>query len=172
MSLEHPPRPTRRGTLLAVLGFAIAGALLLVSSIPLWIRMLLVGLASGALLGQARKAKIAHGFEVDAEGVAELRAGQVFARVRWSELIAVSIVTTAEGSWSPDFYWVLHDVGGQQLVVPLDRAATTGLLTRLARLPGFDHQAVVRATSATSSVELSCWQGEPGDGAAAGGELE
>ena len=156
--------------MLALLGFAIAGALLLVTSIPLWIRLLLVGLATGAMLGQARRVTVAHGFEVDGDSVRELRAGQVIARVRWTELIAVSIVATADGSWSPDFFWVLHGAAGQQLVVPLDRAATTSLLARLGRLPGFDHEAVIRATSASTSTELICWQGEPGDGSAAGGE--
>lgn len=166
----HPDRSPRRGTMLAVLGFAIAGGLLLIPAIPMWIRLLLVGLASGALLGQARKAKLAHGFEVDGESVRELKAGQVIARVRWSELIAVSIVATVEGAWAPDFFWVLHGSAGQQLVVPLDRAAQTSLLTRLGRLPSFDHQAVIRATSSTTSVELTCWEGEPGDGSPAGGD--
>lgn len=167
---EHHPRTPRRGTLLALIGFAIAGALLLVTSIPLWIRLLLVGLATGALLGQARTVKVAHGFEVDGDSVRELRAGRVVAQVRWAELIAVSIVVSAEGPWSPDFFWVLHGSTGQQLAVPLDRAAMTSLLARLGRLPGFDHQAVIRATSSTTSTELICWQGEPGDGSAAGGE--
>ena len=170
--IEHQAvRTPRRRTVLALLGFGIASVLLLVPQIPLWIRLLVVGLASGALLGQARKAKIAHGYEVDGESVRELRAGQVIARVRWSELIAVSIVATAEGAWSPDFFWVLHDAAGQQLVVPLDRAAMTSLLSRLGRLPGFDHQAVIRATASTGSAEFTCWEGEPGDGTPAGGEL-
>ena len=168
---EHPRTPMRRGSMLALLGFALAGALLLVPQIPLWIRLLLVGVASGALLGQGRRANVAHGYEVDGESIRELRAGQVIARVRWSELIAVSIVATAEGAWSPDFFWVLHGADGQQLAVPLDRAAMTSLLTRLGRLPGFDHQAVIRATSSTTSVEFTCWEGEPGDGSAAGGEV-
>ncbi len=164
-------RAPRRGTTLAVLGFAIAGGLLLVSGIPLWIRLLIVGLATGALLGQSRRVHVALAFEIDADGVRELRAGEVLTRVRWDELIAVSLVTTAEGAWSPDFFWVLHDASGQQLFIPLDRAAATSLLTRLGRLPGFDHAAVIRATSATSSAEFPCWQGHPGDGSPAGGEI-
>jgi hypothetical protein len=167
---DQPPGP-RRGTILVLIGFAIATCLLLVTSIPLWLRLLLIGLASGALLGQARRVTVAHGFEVDAEGVRELRAGVVETQIRWAELIAVSMLTNAEGPWSPDFYWVLHDQSGQQLMIPLDRAATTSLLARLGRLPGFDHQAVIRATSSTSSAEFTCWEGEPGDGSAAGGEL-
>lgn len=153
-----------------MLGFAIAGLLLLIPGIPLWLRLLFVGLGAGALLGQARRVNVAHGFEVDAEGVRELRAGVVTMQVRWADLIAVSILTSAEGPWSPDFFWVLHDQSGQQLIVPLDRAAATSLLTRLGRLPGFDHQAVIRATSATSSAEFTCWEGQPGDGSAGGGE--
>lgn len=170
MLVRDASQQRRRGTVLALVGFAIAGVLLLIPSVPLWIRLLFVGLASGALLGQARRVNVAHGFEVDAEGVRELRAGTVTTQVRWAELIAVSILVNAEGAWSPDFFWVLHDQAGQQLIVPLDRAAATSLLTRLGRLPGFDHQVVVRATSSTSSAELTCWEGQPGDGSAAGGE--
>jgi hypothetical protein len=166
-------RPQLKGsTILAVIGFAVAGVLLLVTTIPLWTRLVLVAVASVMLLVLARRAKVVLGFEVDAEGVRELRADGARQQVQWSELIAVSIIATAEGAWSPDFFWVLHGADGRQLAIPLDRAATTSLLTRLGRLPGFDHEAVIRATSATSSVELSCWQGEPGEGSAAGGELD
>ncbi len=169
--MRDASQPPQRGRMLALIAFALAGLLLLVTSVPLWIRLLLVGLATGAMLGQARRVTRAPGFEVDGEGVRELEGGVVKARVRWVELIAVSVLTNAEGSWSPDFFWVLHDQHGQQLIVPLDRAATTSMLARLSRLPGFDHQAVIRATGSTSSAEFVCWEGEPGAGSAAGGEL-
>jgi hypothetical protein len=171
MSVRRPA-PRLRATVLVLLAFVAAGALLLVPSVPLWIRLLFVGLAIGALLGQARRATVAYGWEVDGEGVRELRAGVVVGRVRWSELVAVSMVTTAEGPWSPEFFYVLHGSAGGQLVVPLEHAAVTSLLGRLGRLPGFDHQAVLRATSSSSSAEFLCWEGEPGEGAAAGGELD
>jgi len=157
--------------MLAVLAFVAAAALLLVIRIPLWIRLLALGLAIGALLGLARRMMITPGWEVDGEGVRELRGGTIVGRVCWSELVAVSIVTSAAGPWSPEFFYVLVGSDGQALVVPLERAATTGLLTRLGRLPGFDHRAVVGATSSTSSTEQLCWEGEPGEGEPAGGEL-
>jgi hypothetical protein len=164
-------RSRNRASLLTMLGFAVAGVLLLVTRIPLWIRLLVVGLAVGALLGQARRVSMAHGLEVDGEGVRELRGGRLVGSVRWSELIAVSIIATVDGPWAPEFSYVLQAAAGEQLVIPLDRAAATGLLTRLGRLPGFDHEAVLRATSATTGAEFVCWEGELGDGGAAGGEL-
>ena len=155
-----------------MLAFIVAGVLLLIPSVPLWVRLGVVGLAAGALLGQARQVRIAQGWEVDAEGVRELRAGQVVGRIAWAELVAVSIIRVVEGPWAPDYSWVLHDRHGQQLVIPLDRAAETSLLVRLGRLPGFDHAAVLRTTHATEATEACCWQGEAGDGLAAGGELD
>jgi hypothetical protein len=166
----------RLGPILASIGFALAGALLLVPSVPLWLRLGLVGLAAGALLGQVRGVRTragSAGLAVDGEGVEELRAGQVVGRIDWAELVAVSIIRIVEGPWAPDYSWVLHDAHGRQLVVPLDRAAETSLLVRLGRLPGFDHAAVIRATGGRDgAAEHSCWQGQPGDGRAAAGELD
>lgn len=165
-------RPAFRGRTSALLiaAFVLAGLLLLVTSVPLWLRLLALGLATGALLAHARNLRLAMdvGWEVDDAGVRRLQGGQAAVDLPWSELIAVSIIKSAEPGWGDDYFYVLSGVHGTQLVVPLERAATSDLLTRLGRLPGFDHQAVVEATRAAGEVEISCWTGEPGEGEAAG----
>jgi hypothetical protein len=57
--------------------------------------------------------------------------------VRWSDLQAVIVHTTADGPFSDDLFWVLvaHEGG---CVVPSEAVGCDRLLKRLQELPGFD----------------------------------
>ncbi|HYE96399.1 MAG TPA: hypothetical protein VD962_09330 [Rubricoccaceae bacterium] len=92
----------------------------------------------------------------DAEGVVHTRADGRQERIRWDELEEVSIVTTDEGPFVDDVFWVLAGASGGCLV-PSETEGVDALLARLQRLPGFDNEAVIAAMGSTGRARFVCW---------------
>ena len=91
----------------------------------------------------------------DTEVVCERPDGKV-ERVGWGDLEKVEVVTTSDGPFAPDVFWVLHGtVGG--CAVPQGATGDGDLLARLQALPGFDNNAVIEAMSSTSDRRFLCW---------------
>jgi hypothetical protein len=78
-------------------------------------------------------------------------------RVGWADLETVEIVTTSDGPFAPDVFWVLHGRDGG-CAVPQGATGDRLLLERLQALPGFDNNAVIEAMSSTSRRRFLCWQ--------------
>ena len=81
--------------------------------------------------------------------------------IRWSELRNVTIMTTDEGPFEDDVFWVLS---GTQTgcLVPSEAEGMKELLPRLQQLPGFDNEAVIRAMGSTANERFLCWQEKDG----------
>jgi hypothetical protein len=92
----------------------------------------------------------------DSEVVCERPDGKV-ERVGWSDLQKVEVVTTADGPFAPDVFWVLHGTSGG-CAVPQGATGDKELLERLQALPGFDDQAFIEAMSSISDRRFLCWQ--------------
>ena len=92
----------------------------------------------------------------DSEVVCERPDGSV-ERVGWSELQKVEVVTTGDGPFAPDVFWVLHGTSGG-CAVPQGATGDKELLERLQALPGFDNQAFIEAMSSASDRSFLCWQ--------------
>lgn len=105
--------------------------------------------------------------EVDENRVCTLRGTEILEEIRWSELVRVSIVTTDEGPFLEDFFWLLQAANGSGCVVPNGQACEVDLVGKLLRLPGFNDMAVIEASGCTSGAEFLCWEGRPGEGLAA-----
>ena len=78
-------------------------------------------------------------------------------RVDWADLQKVEVVTTSEGPFEPDVFWVLHGTQGG-CAVPQGATGDRPLLERLQALPGFNNGAVIEAMSSTSDRRFLCWQ--------------
>ena len=78
-------------------------------------------------------------------------------RVGWADLETVEIVTTSDGPFAPDVFWVLYGRDGG-CAVPQGATGDGMLLERLQALPGFDNDAVIEAMSSTSNRRFLCWQ--------------
>ena len=77
--------------------------------------------------------------------------------VLWSELQNVTIMTTDEGPFSDDVFWVLS--GSETgCLVPSEAEGMKELLPRLQQLPGFDNEAVIRAMGSTGNEKFLCWR--------------
>lgn len=93
----------------------------------------------------------------DAEEVVRTMRNGRQERVRWDDLVEVGIVTTDEGPWLDDFYWLLLGTNGG-CAVPSEADGSQELLARLQSLPGFDNEAVVRASCCTENANFVAWR--------------
>jgi hypothetical protein len=79
-------------------------------------------------------------------------------RVRWDELEEVVVVTTDDGPWSEDVFFLLGGPDGTGCAVPQSDPVVSALLERLQKLPGFDNGALIRAMSSTGNARFPCWK--------------
>jgi hypothetical protein len=121
---------------------------------------------------------------VTTEVVTRLRPDGIQETVRWDDLAEVEIITTDDGPWSEDVFWLLRGSDGKGgCAVPQGAEGANELLVALQRLPGFDNKAVIEAMGCTSDARFVCWnrnaktspppnpgQPEPHESSGAGGE--
>lgn len=76
--------------------------------------------------------------------------------IQWSELREVAIITTNEGPFVDDVFWVLSgtDTG---CLVPSEADGAKELLAHLQKLPGFNNEAVIQAMGSTENGKFICW---------------
>jgi hypothetical protein len=108
--------------------------------------LLLLG-ASGVLLVRAsreRKARRERArtvrIEVDGWGVKRWLADGRYEEVGWDELEEVRAITLPKGPWESRLRFVLDGGGERGCIVDVDNAEGSGLISRIAGLPGFDHR--------------------------------
>ncbi len=90
------------------------------------------------------------------EVVRSMRDGRTES-VRWGALRSVDVVTTSDGPFGDDWFWILRsDAAG--CAVPGTAIGADGLLERLQALPGFDNEAVLRAAGCTDDATFPCWR--------------
>jgi hypothetical protein len=86
-------------------------------------------------------------------------------RLPWADLASVTILTTDEGPFETDLYWLLqgrHRHHG--ILVPLGAAGEHELLKEMQRrLAGFDNMVVVEAMSSTGNAEFTAWEARSPD---------
>ena len=78
---------------------------------------------------------------------------------RWDDLLEVSIMTTDEGPFAVDVYWLLRGASGG-CTVPSDAEGLEALLARLQQLPNFNNETVVQAMGSTANATFVCWTRE------------
>jgi hypothetical protein len=95
----------------------------------------------------------------DGEEVTRWMADGRSEHVRWDELEEVGIITTDEGPFAEDVYWILVARGGNGgCAVPSGAEGADALLARLQELPGFDNEVVIRAMASTENARFVCWR--------------
>jgi hypothetical protein len=110
-----------------------------------------------------------HSVRIDDQGVRrELPDGKV-EYVAWDNLREVVVLTTGDGPFAEDVFFVLAGQDGTGCVVPHSAADSSQLLDWLQRLPGFDNAAFIRAMSSTADATFVCWRRSPGTGVQSAG---
>ena len=76
--------------------------------------------------------------------------------IQWSELKEIAVITTDEGPFVDDVFWVLSgtDTG---CLVPSEADGAKELLAHLQKLPGFNNEAVIQALGSTANAKFVCW---------------
>lgn len=77
--------------------------------------------------------------------------------VHWGALAHVAILTTADGPFGPDLFWVLVDLAGNGCVIPGQAGIAEALLERVQKLPGFDNATFIKAMSSTEEAKFPLW---------------
>jgi hypothetical protein len=95
--------------------------------------------------------------EVNDAGV-RLFGGPRVVTIDWADLAAVSIRTTDAGPFEDDLHWELQHRDGSVLIVGSDTEGIGTLMEHFQRVPGFDHEAVVAASSSTRNALYRCWE--------------
>ena len=75
--------------------------------------------------------------------------------VRWDDLTEVRNVTTADGPFTEDVYWLLAGSDETGVAVP-GSSVTDDLLDRLQGLPGFDNEQMIQAMTSTDNASFLC----------------
>src|SRR6188768_4011657 len=76
-------------------------------------------------------------------------------RLAWDDLQRVEILTTPDGPFAPDTFWVLHGTNSG-CVIPWGATGERELLERLQRLPQFDNMAVINTAPRTKEATTLC----------------
>jgi hypothetical protein len=98
------------------------------------------------------------------DAVTRTRPDGVQEMVRWDDLIEVTILTTDEGPWLEDVFWLLVGADGKGgCAVPQGAKGADKLLEELQKLPGFDNRAFIDAMGSTSNARFVCWKKDKGD---------
>jgi hypothetical protein len=96
--------------------------------------------------------------DIDDHGVRRVLPDGKVERVSWYGLREVAVLTTSDGPFAEDVFFVLAGQDGTGCVVPQGAPESTQLLERLQRLPAFDNDALIRAMSSTGNATFVCWR--------------
>jgi len=93
------------------------------------------------------------------DAVTRVRPDGVEETIRWDDLHEVGILTTDEGPWQEDVFFLLVASDGKSgCAAPQSSDGSKQLLERLQQLPGFDNDAVIKAMGSTSNAKFVCWK--------------
>jgi hypothetical protein len=110
--------------------------------------------------GQKLRPKSDFIVDVSETGATCVRADGRTESVKWDDLQRVEILTTDDGPFAPDIFWVLHG-SSNGCVIPWGATGEQTLLERLQALPNFRNEVIVNATSLTNCNQLLCWERSP-----------
>ena len=99
--------------------------------------------------------------EFNDEGIRRIMQNGETESINWNELAAVEIVTTDDGPWTEDLYWILRNNDGSRgCAIPNASEGFKDLLIRLQSLSGFDNEKVITAMGSTSNHRYLIWSSD------------
>src|SRR5262245_54625033 len=96
--------------------------------------------------------------DIDDHGVCRRLADGTGEQGAWDDLVEVSVLTTSDGPFSEDVFFLLEASDGRGCVIPHGAPESSVLLERLQRLPGFDNKAFIQAMSSAEDARFICWR--------------
>ena len=83
--------------------------------------------------------------------------GETQESVTWASLRSVTILTTDEGPFMEDVWWLLEGESGR-VAVPGGAPEVTAIMDRLEQMPGYKPEAVVQAMGSTENARFTVWE--------------
>jgi hypothetical protein len=125
-----------------------------------WLILGLIAAGSLALFGRLRRPRAAGkapdcGVSIDDEWIRR-RGPSLDEAVRWDDVERIMIVTTDDGPWSEDVFWLFIGRNGSGCAVP-GGVVGDALFDRLKRLPGVDYEAVITAMGSAVHASFEVW---------------
>ena len=103
------------------------------------------------------------GVEIDDQGVRRALSGRIEA-VLWKDLVEIRIVTTDEGPFVDDVWWLFTSSSGAGCAIS-SLAVDDRLFDRLKRISGVNYDAVISAMGSCENATFLVWQGPAGSAA-------
>lgn len=95
---------------------------------------------------------------IDDRGVRRDLGDGTVEEIAWQDLVEVQIVTTDEGPFVDDVFFLLVGGNGKGCCVPQGAPGSGPLLDRLQALPNFDNDQVIRAMGCSENARFVCWK--------------
>jgi hypothetical protein len=89
-------------------------------------------------------------------GVSCARPDGTIESVEWSDLCKVELLTTDEGLFAPDVFWILCG-SSSGCVVPQGATGEQQLMDQMGKLPGFNWKPVIEGMKTTRNQRFLCW---------------
>ncbi len=98
---------------------------------------------------------------VDGAEIVSHRPDGTIERVALAAVKEIFVVTTSDGPWAPDVWWLLLGAGScVGCSFPSGATGEQYILALVQKLPGFDNQAVIAAMGSTADRKFLCWRGD------------
>jgi len=95
--------------------------------------------------------------EIEGETIRCRRPNGFEETIRFDQIEAVLLETTAAGPFASDLFWILAGKA-RGCVVPNDAEGTAALLRRLQEFPDFDNGVVIEAMGCAEPKRFLCWR--------------
>ena len=121
--------------------------------------MSLFGRLLGRLRPQARQPQAGWRVEIDDDAltVHPPDAGRFVTPM--ADIARIEIRTSDAGPWSADLHWFFFGADGEAMAVfPQGARGEEAAVDRLTELPGFDHDAMIKAVTCTENAVFPVWQ--------------
>ena len=94
---------------------------------------------------------------VDDVGVSRA-LGVKIERAAWSRLVKVEVITTDTGPLQEDVWWLFHQDDGKGAALPNSAPQTRLAMERLAQMPGYKPEEVIKAMSCATNGKFLVWE--------------
>ncbi len=93
-------------------------------------------------------------YSIDESGIREIAL--VDKKHLWSDVLHVGIVTTEDGPFFDDVFFIIETNQGN-ICIPQAQAMKLDLLKNFERLPGFKWEQVIDAMTCATDASFACW---------------
>jgi len=81
-------------------------------------------------------------------------------KIKWSDIALIQVLTTNEGPYVCDVFYVLTDKNDQGVVIPQDKKESKEVFEKIREFPGFDNKTFIEAMGSAQVKWFTVWKKE------------